>query len=74
MELIYEKCGSVNNDNWPGVQDMKGYSLYGPKKPYPRKIREYLHTNSPDGKMTDELVDLIDKLLRMDPRKRLTAT
>ena len=53
---------------------MKGYAAFGPKKVQPRKLRDYLLGNSPPGKMTEALIDLIDKLLSMDPRKRLTAT
>lgn len=53
---------------------MKGYPIFGPKKVQARKLKDYLMGNSPTGKMTEALVDLIDKLLSMDPRKRLTAT
>lgn len=46
IELIYEKCGSVSNENWPGVQEMKGYQLMGPKKVYQRKLKEFLKKES----------------------------
>jgi cyclin-dependent kinase 12/13 len=26
IELIYEKCGSVDHENWPGVSELRGYS------------------------------------------------
>jgi cyclin-dependent kinase 12/13 len=72
IEFIYEKCGSVNNENWPGVQELKEYPKLAPKKVQPRKLKEWLLTNS--QKMTPALADLIDKMLIMDPKKRLTAS
>ena len=42
IELIYEKCGSVSNENWPGVQELRGYQMLGPKKAQPRKLKEFL--------------------------------
>ncbi len=42
IELIYEKCGSVNNENWPGVQELRQYPQLGPKKTIPRKIKEII--------------------------------
>jgi len=42
IELIYEKCGSVDNENWPGVKELRGYPTMGPKKVYQRKLKEHL--------------------------------
>lgn len=73
MELIFEKCGSVSNENWPGVQNLKGYEVFGGKKYQPRRIREHLMQTCSPTKMTEQLLDLIDKLLTMNPNKRITA-
>ena len=32
LELIYEKCGSPSEKNWPGVSQLKNYRILGPKK------------------------------------------
>jgi hypothetical protein len=42
IELIYDKCGSVDNENWPGVKELRGYPQFGPKKVSPRRLKEYL--------------------------------
>eukprot|EP00347_Sterkiella_histriomuscorum_P024188 403332004 len=73
VELIYDKCGSVDEENWPGVTEMKAFKEFGPKKKQPRKIKEYLMAQS-KGKINESLADLIDHMLTMDPRKRYTAT
>ena len=72
VELIYEKCGSADEECWPGVTEMKAYREFGPKKKQPRKIKEFLTTSS-KGKITETLADLIDHMLLLDPRKRYTA-
>lgn len=64
--MIYEKCGAPNELNWPGVSELRFYKELGPKKEYKRKIIEYLKTNS-NGKISNELADLIDKMLVLDP-------
>lgn len=32
VELIYERCGSVGEEEWPGVTELKGFKEFGPKK------------------------------------------
>ncbi len=40
LELIYEKCGSPSEQNWPGVTSLKYFGRLGPKKAYGRRLRE----------------------------------
>lgn len=78
LDLIFRSCGTPTADNWPDLPD-KGH-LWKSFEPgpgdttYPRRIREALKTNLPNPKwMTDNAVDIIDKLMTLDPEKRWSA-
>ena len=32
----------MNEENWPGVTELKGFKEFGPKKKCPRRIKEFL--------------------------------
>ena len=70
--MIYDKCGAPSEENWHGVTDLKYYKELGPKKDKKRIIKEHLFKAS-NGKVTESLADLIDKMLTLDPTKRITA-
>jgi cyclin-dependent kinase 12/13 len=42
LELIYEKCGSPDELNWPGVKIYNLYDELGPKRYYPRVLQTYM--------------------------------
>lgn len=83
LELIAELCGSPNDEVYPGWTSLPGVKNldnsgntradknergvvdFGRK---PRRVKERFM-----GMVRTELADLIDKLLTLDPRKRLTA-
>ena len=44
LELIYEKCGSPDELNWPGVKSFNLYDDLGPKKYYPRVLHNFIRT------------------------------
>lgn len=44
LEMIYEKCGSPDELNWPGVKNYHFYDDLGPKKYYPRIITNFVKT------------------------------
>ncbi|GAC95928.1 serine/threonine-protein kinase bur1 [Pseudozyma hubeiensis SY62] len=87
LELISKLCGSPNETNFPGWNSLPGVKDADPSgRPdanpevegrkdfgaYPRKVNESFR----GGGMVDagkECADLIDKLLVLDPRKRLGA-
>lgn len=69
VKLICEKVGTPTEDNWPGVSKLKGYVT--PSDITPVRPREYWLANF---RTIGELgVDLLMKMLTLDPRKRLTA-
>ncbi|KAJ1570098.1 kinase subunit of RNA polymerase II carboxy-terminal domain kinase I [Nowakowskiella sp. JEL0078] len=70
LELIWKLCGSPNssdNTQWPGVVDLPWWDMIKPEHSHTRKIRESFKDLSPQA------LDLVDKLLQLDPLKRLSA-
>jgi len=71
IQLIYERCGTPSEEDWPGVSTLRLWQEFGPKKPFPRKIRT-IFRNTPK---VDELgLDLLDQMLALNPEKRISAT
>ncbi|WPH01022.1 Hypothetical protein R9X50_00385600 [Acrodontium crateriforme] len=69
VKIICEKVGTPSEDNWPGVSKLKGYVT--PTEITPLRSRDYwLGAFRAIG---DVGVDLLMKMLTLDPRRRLTA-
>lgn len=86
MLLIAQLCGSPNEQSYPGWSSLPGVKNADPsgrpdQEPdipgqhdfglYPRRVVE--HFTGPKYMASGDLADLIDKLLVLDPRQRLTA-
>ena len=69
VKLICEKVGTPTEDNWPGVTKLKGYVT--PTEIQPLRTRDYW--NIPYRAIGELGVDLLIKMLMLDPRKRLSA-
>ncbi|KAL3319505.1 P-TEFb-associated cyclin-dependent protein kinase Cdk9 [Cichlidogyrus casuarinus] len=69
LNLIMGFCGSITPEVWPGVQNLEAYRRANFQTDLKRHVREKLTptVNCPSA------IDLIDKLLVLDPSKRLTA-
>ncbi|CAI2349228.1 unnamed protein product [Caenorhabditis sp. 36 PRJEB53466] len=68
LDLISKQCGTPNPDNWPTLTELIGWKTYKPRKMYIRRIREeYEHI------MPRDAVDLLDKMLTLNPDKRISA-
>ncbi|PWN45135.1 Pkinase-domain-containing protein, partial [Ceraceosorus guamensis] len=67
LELIAQLCGSPNEKNYPGWNSLPGEPGRHDFGNHPRRVIEHF-TKGPVN-----LADLIDKLLVLDPRKRMTA-
>ena len=70
IEEIFQKCGAGTDENWPGVSSLRFYDSLKPTKMYPR-VLESLFKNNP--KVDKVAMDLLDKMLTLDPNKRITA-
>ena len=69
ITLISQLCGSITPDVYPGVEGLEQYSKLELPKDQKRKIRERLKHYVKDN----FCVDLIDKLLILDPKRRLDS-
>lgn len=69
IKLICEKVGTPTEDDWPGVSKLRGYVT--PSEITPLRSRDqWLAAFRAIGEMG---VDLLIKMLMLDPRKRLSA-
>ena len=69
ISLISQLCGSIVPETWQHVDKLELYTKLELPKEQKRKIRERLRHYVKDN----DAVDLIDKLLVLDPKKRLNA-
>eukprot|EP00899_Mesostigma_viride_P008078 jgi/Mesvir1/17271/Mv07679-RA.1 len=67
LDLIFKLCGSPSEAEWPGVSSLPHYGMFKTDRPYKRRLREQFKSLR-----ADEL-ELLDKLLALDPEKRLSA-
>lgn len=74
IQLIYEKCGWPTEDTWGGVSKLRFYNEFQPRvnKANIRSLKEDLKRDT-QNKFPDSLYDLIDRLLVLNPAKRLTV-
>ena len=68
LKLIINLCGSINEEIWPGVLKLEAFKRL-------EKTNNHRYVRQQLLKVIDchSAVDLIDKLLVLDPKKRLTA-
>ncbi|CAH8608116.1 unnamed protein product [Schistosoma intercalatum] len=69
LNLIIQLCGSITPEVWPAVQNLETYQKIKLPKDVKRHVKEKLTPQIP----CSSAVDLIDKLLVLDPNKRLDA-
>ena len=69
ISLISNLCGSITPEVWPGVESLELYSRLQLPKDQKRRIRERLRHYVRDL----HAIDLIDKLLVLDPKRRLDS-
>jgi len=73
-ELIFQTCGTPNEKNWPGCTNLPYYSTYVPSnimEHHERTLKNYFLKQKPF--LDSVTLDFLDKLLTMNPEKRMTA-
>ncbi|KAL0648953.1 hypothetical protein Bca4012_047244 [Brassica carinata] len=67
LKLIFELCGTPDETNWPGANDIDSYGLLGSLTACKRRVREVFR------EFDTEALDLLDKMLVLNPTKRISA-
>lgn len=63
LKLIFELCGTPDETNWPGANDIDSYGLLGSLTACKRRVREVFR------EFDTEALDLLDKMLVLNPTK-----
>jgi serine/threonine-protein kinase BUR1 len=69
LDLIWKTCGSPTQESWSNAFSLPQWQQCKPDKNYPRRVRERFRQSN----FSPEAIDLLDKLLVLDPEKRLSA-
>ena len=72
IEQIFKICGSPNEMTWPGVVYLPSYDELIPKNTFDNNLKIYL-TSKSSAPIDDITFDLIQKMLMVNPRDRISA-
>ena len=70
LKKIYELCGTPTEATWPGVTALTNYDVMRFEQTHKNRIVEVF---SRDKKFSHKALDLVEKLLEMDPKRRISA-
>ncbi|CAM9431990.1 unnamed protein product [Ascophyllum nodosum] len=77
LELIFKVCGTPDSKRWPGYDDLPSFSSIMPKMTYPERLKQHLteaaRIAGTEKLVTSETIDLISRLLTLDPHRRTSA-
>jgi serine/threonine protein kinase len=78
MISIYKIVGTASKNNYPGALDYPYYDLCQPEKKYsPGNLEKAFRYNFKDGSSSPDsfssILELLEKMLVLDPRKRISA-
>ena len=66
---IFNCCGTPDLEDWPEVVELEGWETLKPKKKLPSTLRQrFKHVEC-----SAKAIDLLERLLTLNPKKRITA-
>ena len=68
LDKICQLCGTPSPAVWPDVTKLSLFNSFKPKQFYRRRLKEEF-----ENKLPFDALELLDKLLILDPNKRITA-
>merc|ERR1719158_1889297 len=71
MELVFGLCGTPHEGVWPGVSSLPYFNMV--QKPEKEWLPDRLKHRFDKANVEDKAIDLLKKLLTMDPAKRMNA-
>eukprot|EP01132_Coremiostelium_polycephalum_P013201 gene13201-16105_t len=73
LDKIYQICGTPTKEIWPEAETLPHWDTLKPKKTYKRILRD-IYANENKAFFTTEALDLLDKLLCLNPKQRISAS
>ncbi|CAM9231488.1 unnamed protein product [Pylaiella littoralis] len=77
LEAIFKVCGTPDSKRWPTHEELPSFGSMMPKTKYPDRLKQHLteaaRTAGTDKLLTSEAIDLISRLLTLDPNRRTSA-
>ena len=72
LSLIFDTLGTPDVEDWPEVEDLPCYLPFTPQKPKDLACVLNQTTKLARTKLDERLVDLLRKMLALNPSKRIT--
>lgn len=69
LDAISRVCGTPSLTNWPGIKEMPLYQSMRPKKLHERCLKQHFAAH----KMPEDALQLLDVMLTLDPKNRITT-
>jgi len=77
LDKVFSLCGTPNPDSWPEVTSLKNWNLCKGRNPRARALKEKMtrrsKTGSKAGNFGADAIDLLDRLLTLNPNERISA-
>lgn len=77
LDAIWHLLGTPLENGWPEVAQLEEWDKYRPREPVQRNLLDALYSFNKTSRkqwFTKELLDLLDKLLALNPKKRISST